>query len=134
MSTVQTYVPTMTKTTANGLTIHTKESMYIVDSGTSLDLMGFSSLNEKEKKIFKQNLGYSDQRHCGLKHTSKTLHQGAWSLSLGGFGDRFSVSLIVGETMQRAWFFYFVAVRRKLPDDPEVKQRSSAASKTSSPW
>ena len=36
--------------TATGLTIHCKESVYIVDSGASLHMMGLCFLNHKEKK------------------------------------------------------------------------------------
>ena len=39
----------------------------------------FSELRREEQK-----LEYSDrQRHCGLRHASKNLHQGAWRLSVG---------------------------------------------------
>ena len=37
------YVPTKAKSTAHGLSIHTKERMYLVDSGTLLHLMGLLS-------------------------------------------------------------------------------------------
>ena len=61
----------------------------------------------------KQNSGHPDRLwHCGLRHASKGLHQGAWRLSVGTFGGIFTVSAIVGKTMRPAWLFLFVAARR----------------------
>ena len=53
MSTEQNFfrndVSTKAKNTATGVAIHSKERMYIVDSGAALHLMGLSFLNRKEK-------------------------------------------------------------------------------------
>ena len=54
----------------------------------------------------------ANEWHCGLRHASKGLHQGAWRLSMDTSGDRFAVSALVGKNMQRTWFFLFVAIRR----------------------
>ena len=116
-----------TKQTSSEVTFHkgqefrdwlgdTFQRMYTVDSGASSNMMGFSSLSHKVKKTIRQtstNSGYSDsQWRCGLRHASKGLHQGAWRLSMGTFGGIFTVSAIVGKTMQSAWLFLFVADRR----------------------
>ena len=44
------YVLTRAKNTLTGLAIHSKERLYVVDSGASLH-MGLASLNHEEKKI-----------------------------------------------------------------------------------
>ena len=92
------------------MAIHTKESMYIVDSGASLLWMGLPSLSNTEKEDYssvQQNPGHSDrQRNCGLRHTSKGQHQGVWRLSVGTVGGRFTVRAIIGKTMQLAWTFH----------------------------
>ena len=68
------YVPTMAKYTATGVAIHSKERMYVFDSGASFHIMGLTPLN-------KQNSGCSDRHwHCGLRHTSEGLHQGILAL------------------------------------------------------
>ena len=86
------YVITKAKNTATGLAIHSKERMYMVDSGASLHMTGAT---------VKQNLEYTDrQRHCGLRHASEGLNQGAWRLFMGTCGVRFNVSAIVWKTMQ----------------------------------
>ena len=41
--------------TVPGLAIHTKDMMYIVDSGASLHMMGLSSLSPKEKRTTRKS-------------------------------------------------------------------------------
>ena len=78
------------------------------------DVIIFSSLfREEAYSTFKQNCWYSDRQwYRGLRHASKSQHQGTWRLSIGRFGERFVVSAIVGKTVQWAWWFFFVAVKR----------------------
>ena len=66
------HVPTEAKTTANGLTIHSKERMYIVDSGLRYIWWDYLLWTRKEDfSAVKQNPSHWDrQRHCGLRHTS----------------------------------------------------------------
>ena len=45
----------MVKNTVTGLAIHSKERMSMDDSGASLQMMGSSSLNDKEKKTIRQS-------------------------------------------------------------------------------
>ena len=47
--------PQEVKKTAIGLAMHSKERAYIVDSGASLHVMGFSSPNHGEKKIIRRS-------------------------------------------------------------------------------
>ena len=91
-------VLTKAEVTANSLARYTKERLCVVDSDASLHVIAFFEQKRAEKcSTVKQHLGYSDRQwHCGLRHTSKGLHQGVWSSSMGSFGARFSVSAIVG--------------------------------------
>ena len=119
----RSYVLAKAKSAATGMAIHSKERMYIVDSGASLHIMGLSSRNHREKKTVRHSSnksGFSDRQwHCGLRHTREGLHQWTWRFSMDTCGERFSVSAIVLKTMQWTWLF-FVADRRN--------------SLTSSPW
>ena len=112
----RSYVVAKAKSTATGVAIHSKERMYIVNSGASLHMMGLSSRNHREKKTVRHSSnksGFSDRRwHCGLRHTRESLHQWTWRFSMDTCGERFSVSAIVGNTMQLTWLFLFVADRR----------------------
>ena len=109
------YVLAKAKSAATGMAIHSNERMYIVDSGASLHMMGLSSRNHREKKTIRHSSnksGFSDRQwHCGLRHTREGLHQWTWRFSMDTCGERFSVSAIVGKTMQLTWLF-FVADRR----------------------
>ena len=71
-------------------------------------MMVLFSLNYKEKQTIRQSSaidsGHSDRQwHVGPRHASKCLHQGAWRLFLGTCGERFTVSAIVGKTVQCTW-------------------------------
>ena len=48
----RTSITTKAKYTATGLAIHSKERMYIVDSGAPLHMMEVSSLNHRERRLF----------------------------------------------------------------------------------
>ena len=48
----RSYVPTEVKNTTTGLVIHSKERVYMVDSGASLHMMGLSSLNTERRVQF----------------------------------------------------------------------------------
>ena len=64
----RSYVSTEEKNTATGLAMHSKEKVYIVDSGASLHMIILSGSQRKEDlSIVKQNSGYSDRQwRCGL--------------------------------------------------------------------
>ena len=86
-----------------GVAIHSKERMYIVDSGASLHMMGLSSRNHRGKEDYSTfqatHSGFSDRQwHCGLRHTREGLRRWTWRFSMDTCGERFSVSAIVGKT------------------------------------
>ena len=56
----RSFVHTEAKSTATGLATHSKERVYIVDSGSSLHMMGLSYLNHKEKKSIRQSSNILD--------------------------------------------------------------------------
>ena len=89
----RSYVLTKAKFSATGLAIHSKERVYVVDSGASLYMMGLSSLNHKEKKIIRH-----PSKTLGIQTTNGIVV--SWRLSMDTFGERFSVTAIVGKTVQ----------------------------------
>ena len=55
--------PTKVKNTGTGLAIHSKDMVYMVDSGASVHMIGFSSTESQREEdclTLKQNSGYSD--------------------------------------------------------------------------
>ena len=96
------YTDTKTQRQRPTFTIHSKEKLYPVDCGSSLHMWDYLMLNHKEK-----NTGYSDRQwHRGLRHASKGLHQGAWRWLMDAFGERFSVSGIIGKIAMNLVFSF----------------------------
>ena len=59
----------------------------------------------RRQSAVKQHSGYSDRQwHRGLRHASKGLHQGAWRWLTDAFGERFSVSGIIGKSAMNLVF------------------------------
>ena len=77
--------------------VHSRHWCFLKNDG----IIFSESQREEDYSTVKQNYGYSDRQwHCGLRHASEGLHQGAWRSSVGTFGERFSFFTIVGKTKQ----------------------------------
>ena len=94
-----------TQQSVEGTASQTEETMYIVDRGASLHMTG------------------------------KSPNEGGWRFSVGKFGGGFSVSVIAGKIMQRAWLLCLCMAGRRNSQIVHRKKKSLiVASKTSSPW
>ena len=74
-----------------------------IDSGAALRVMGLSSLDHKEKTIRQSStiLVIETANRIVVSDTqAKVYIKEPWRLSMDTFGERFSVSAIIGKTMQ----------------------------------
>ena len=82
----------MAKYTATGL-IHSKERMYIVDSGASSHMMGLSCLNHREKETIRQaSKILENQTASGIVVSDTQTRAHIMELGAYTFGQRFTVS------------------------------------------
>ena len=73
----------------------------------------------------------NDVHRLQLGQTGKSQNIGAWAYVFGG---GFSVSVIAGKTMQRAWLLSLCKADRRNSQIVHRKNSLIVASKTSSPW
>ena len=119
MSTAQTssevYALSKAKNTANGLAIHAKERMYTIDSGAWVHMMGLSSLNSTEKKTIRRSnkiLDVQTSKGIVVSDTQAKIYILELALICVHFWWKINHQCCRGKTMQWAWLFLFVAVRR----------------------
>ena len=104
------YTDTKTQRQRPTFAMHSKEKTVLSRQWRFVTYVGLSSVESQREEYHStvtHTSGYSDrQLHRGLRHASKGLHQGAWRWLTDAFGERFSVSGIIGKTAMSLVFSF----------------------------
>ena len=98
-----------------GLAFHTKDRMYIVDSGASIHIIGISSSSSKRRQYGSLNIFWTFRPRMEVRsqhYQDKSPYLRACHSSLSSFSRRLSSSVIARTALQRTRVFLLVVVRR----------------------